>query len=145
MLANMLDGWKNRGLLPHQVPAGEAGAFANGKGAKLYQIYQDRLKVLNACDFGDLLPEALRLFRENPDVLRLYQDRFRYMLVVEYQDAVSTRQVWMVSITASQAAFTLGNGQVAAEIASGMPDRRKVISVMMPKVPSEPTNRRVRS
>ena len=42
--------------------------------------------MLNAADFGDLLLESLRLFRENPDVLKQYQDRFRYMLVDEYQD-----------------------------------------------------------
>ena len=52
---------------------------------------------------------------------------------------------WIVAMTASQAAFTDGNGQMPAEIASGMPASFRVISVMMPSVPSEPTNRRVRS
>ena len=64
-LAGLIDGWKNRGLAPEQVPAGEAGAFANGKGGKLYAAYQERLKTLNAADFGDLLLECLRLFREH--------------------------------------------------------------------------------
>lgn len=59
--AMRLDGWKNRGLSPKQVPAGEAESFANGKGGLLYALYQDRLKVLNAVDFGDLLLETLRL------------------------------------------------------------------------------------
>ena len=57
VLAGLIDGWKNRGLTPDQVPAGEAAAFANGKGRKLYAAFQDRLKVLNAADFGDLLLE----------------------------------------------------------------------------------------
>ena len=65
----MIDGWKNRGLDPDQVPPGEAGAFANGKGGELYAAYQERLKTLNAADFGDLLLECLRLLREHPDVL----------------------------------------------------------------------------
>ena len=70
MLAGLIDGWKNRGLTPEQVPSGEAASFANGKGKKLYAAYQERLKTLNAADFGDLLLENIRLFRENPDVLR---------------------------------------------------------------------------
>ena len=53
--------------------------------------------------------------------------------------------VWIVAITASQAARTVGNGQTPAEIASGMPWSLSVISVTMPSVPSEPTKRRVRS
>ena len=68
--AIMMDGWKNRGLEPARVPAGEAEAFANGKGRRIYEFYQERLKILNAADFGDLLLEGLRLLRDNPDVLR---------------------------------------------------------------------------
>jgi DNA helicase II / ATP-dependent DNA helicase PcrA len=86
VLAMLIDGWKNRGLAPDQVPGGEAAVFANGKGFKLYKAYQERLKILNAADFGDLLLENIRLFREQPDVLRQYQGRFRYILVDEYQD-----------------------------------------------------------
>ena len=69
MLAGLIDGWKNRGLTPSQVPPGEAAVFGNGKGGKLYAAYQERLKILNAADFGDLLLENIRLFREHPDVL----------------------------------------------------------------------------
>src|SRR6188474_3730537 len=72
VLAGLVDHWKNRGLTPEQVPAGEAAAFANGRGKKLYQAFQERLKVLNAADFGDLLLEMIRLFRENPEVLAQY-------------------------------------------------------------------------
>ena len=94
-LAHMIDGWKNRGLEPSRVPAGEAAGFANGKGGELYAQYQARLKVLNAADFGDLLLEAVRLFRENPDVLRQYQERFRYILVDEYQDTNTIQYLWL--------------------------------------------------
>jgi ATP-dependent DNA helicase UvrD/PcrA len=95
MLAGLIDGWKNRGLGPAQVPSGEAAVFANGKGGKLYTSYQERLKILNAADFGDLLLENLRLFRENPDVLRQYQHRFRFILVDEYQDTNVAQYLWL--------------------------------------------------
>ena len=87
LLAAMIDGWKNRGLTPKRVPEGESFAFANGRARELYALYQKRLKELNAADFGDLLLENLRLFQEHQDVLEKYQQRFRYMLVDEYQDS----------------------------------------------------------
>ena len=95
VLAALIDGWKNRGLTPDQVPAGEAAAFANGKGLKLYKAFQERLKILNAADFGDLLLENIRLFREHPDVLRQYQGRFKYILVDEYQDTNVAQYLWL--------------------------------------------------
>ena len=95
VLAMLIDGWKNRGLAPDQVPGGEAAVFANGKGFKLYKAYQERLKILNAADFGDLLLENIRLFREQPDVLRQYQGRFRYILVDEYQDTNVAQYLWL--------------------------------------------------
>ena len=95
VFATILDGWKNRGLTPDQVPAGEAATFTNGKGKKLYIAYQERLKTLNAADFGDLLLENIRLFRQNPDVLRQYQQRFKFILVDEYQDTNVAQYLWL--------------------------------------------------
>jgi DNA helicase-2/ATP-dependent DNA helicase PcrA len=95
MLAGLIDGWKNRGLTPSQVPSGEAAMFGNGKGGKLYASYQERLKILNAADFGDLLLENIRLFRENSDVLRQYQNRFKFILVDEYQDTNVAQYLWL--------------------------------------------------
>ena len=95
VLASLIDGWKNRGLTPEQVPAGEAASFANGKGKKLYTAYQERLKTLNAADFGDLLLECIRLFRLNADVLRQYQQRFKFILVDEYQDTNVAQYLWL--------------------------------------------------
>ena len=95
VLAMLIDGWKNRGLVPAQVPAGEAGSFANGKGKKLYSAYQQRLKTLNAADFGDLLLENIRLFREQPEVLAQYQQRFKFILVDEYQDTNVAQYLWL--------------------------------------------------
>src|SRR5262245_3857452 len=94
-LAALIDSWKNRGLMPDKVPRGESFGFAEGQGAKLYAAYQQRLKELNAVDFGDLLLETIRLFRENPDVLADYQRRFRYILVDEYQDTNVAQYLWL--------------------------------------------------
>ena len=94
VLGQIIDGWKNRGITPDQVSAGEGASFA-GKGKKLYVAYQERLKVLNAADFGDLLIECIRLFREQPDVLRQYQSRFKYILVDEYQDTNVAQYLWL--------------------------------------------------
>jgi DNA helicase-2/ATP-dependent DNA helicase PcrA len=95
VFAMILDGWKNRGLTPDQVPAGEAASFANGKGKKLYLAYQERLKTLNAADFGDLLLENIRLFRTSAEILRQYQQRFKYILVDEYQDTNVAQYLWL--------------------------------------------------
>ncbi len=94
-MASLIDGWKNRGQTPDMVPPGESFAYANGKGAQVYAAYQQRLKELNACDFGDLLLECVRLFRERPDVLADYRARFRYMLVDEYQDTNTVQYQWL--------------------------------------------------
>jgi len=99
-LANLIDGWKNRGLTPDKVPAGESFAYANGLGGKLYADYQARLKVVNAADFGDLLLEVLRLFQTYPDVLAQYQQRFKYMLVDEYQDTNTAQYLWLKLLAA---------------------------------------------
>ena len=77
------------------MPPGEAATFANGRGVELYAAYQERLKTLNAVDFGDLLIEMLRLFREHPEVLRQYHERFQYMLVDEYQDTNVAQYLWL--------------------------------------------------
>ena len=95
VLAILIDSWKNRGLTPEQVPSGEAASFANGKGKKLYVAYQERLKTLNAADFGDLLLENIRLFRQNADVLRNFQERFKFILVDEYQDTNVAQYLWL--------------------------------------------------
>ncbi|MCW0001924.1 UvrD-helicase domain-containing protein [Pararhizobium sp. YC-54] len=93
--AQMIDGWKNKGLGPADIPEGDARSFANGKGRELYAAYQARLMTLNACDFGDLLLHPIRMFRTNPDVLREYHDKFRYILVDEYQDTNTAQYMWL--------------------------------------------------
>jgi DNA helicase-2/ATP-dependent DNA helicase PcrA len=94
-MSALIDSWKNRGWMPDDVPAGEAGFFGDGLGGKIYADYQKRLKVLNAVDFGDLLLESLRLFRENDAVLEEYQNRFKHILVDEYQDTNAVQYLWL--------------------------------------------------
>jgi len=94
-LASLIDGWKNRGLIPAKVPAGDGHGFAGGKAVALYAAYQQRLKDLNCVDFGDLLLECLRLFQEQPDVLATYHHKFKYILVDEYQDTNVAQYLWL--------------------------------------------------
>ncbi|WP_324827122.1 ATP-dependent helicase [Qipengyuania zhejiangensis] len=94
-LAGLIDRWKNRGLNPGDLDTIENESYANGKGAQFYTLYQERLKTLNACDFGDLLLHMLNIFRQHHDVLAQYQQRFKYILVDEYQDTNQVQYLWL--------------------------------------------------
>ncbi len=94
-LAGLIDKWKNRGLNPADLDALENEAWANGKGQRFYTLYQDRLRTLNACDFGDLLLHMLNIFRRERDVLASWQTRFRYIMVDEYQDTNAVQYLWL--------------------------------------------------
>jgi DNA helicase-2/ATP-dependent DNA helicase PcrA len=94
-LAGLIDRWKNRGLNPADLDALENESFANGKGQEMYVAYQARLKALNACDFGDLMLHMLNIFRRDRSVLEQYQQRFKFILVDEYQDTNSVQYLWL--------------------------------------------------
>jgi DNA helicase-2/ATP-dependent DNA helicase PcrA len=94
LLAGLIDGWKNRALPPDRVPAAEAGAFGN-RGSELYAAYQERLRTLNAADFGDLLLHVVGILQTRPDVLETYRRWFRYILVDEYQDTNVAQYLWL--------------------------------------------------
>jgi DNA helicase-2/ATP-dependent DNA helicase PcrA len=94
LLASLIDGWKNRAWTPEKVPSSEAGAY-NNRGTELYAAYQERLKTLNAVDFGDLLLHCVTIFQTRPDVLEQYQRWFRYILVDEYQDTNVCQYLWL--------------------------------------------------
>ncbi len=95
LLAQCIDRWKNKGLGPEELSAGDSEAYANGQGQKFYRLYQARLKALNACDFGDLLLHMLVILRSHRDVLESYQQRFKYILVDEYQDTNQVQYLWL--------------------------------------------------
>jgi len=94
-LAGLIDKWKNRGLVPADLDAADKEAYADGKGQHFYALYQARLKTLNACDFGDLLLHMLVILRTHRDVLEQYQQRFKYILVDEYQDTNASQYLWL--------------------------------------------------
>ncbi|WP_375398434.1 ATP-dependent helicase [uncultured Sphingomonas sp.] len=94
-LGGLIDEWKNKGLTPRDIGAGESERYANGRGGELYVAYQDRLKTLNACDFGDLLLHMLTVLKTDREVLAQYQQRFRYIMVDEYQDTNSVQYLWL--------------------------------------------------
>jgi len=94
-LGGLIDEWKNKGLTPKDVDAGEGERYANGRGAQLYAAYQERLRALNACDFGDLLLHMLTILKTDREVLQHYQQRFRYIMVDEYQDTNSVQYLWL--------------------------------------------------
>jgi len=94
-LAGLIDRWKNRGLIPDDLDLGEAEQYANGRGKEMYALYQNRLKSLNACDFGDLLLHMLTILKGHREVLEHYQQRFKYIMVDEYQDTNSSQYLWL--------------------------------------------------
>jgi len=93
-LAGVIDNWKNRALRPEMVPIAEAAHF-NNQGVDFYRQYQERLRTLNAVDFGDLLLHVVTIFQQHPDVLASYQQKFRYILVDEYQDTNVAQYLWL--------------------------------------------------
>ena len=97
LLINVIQKWKDKGWTPDQVPKDEAGHFADGRLLGLYRAYQERLKILNASDFGDLLLHVLTIFRDkaHEDILVKYQEKFKYVLVDEYQDTNTGQYFWL--------------------------------------------------
>lgn len=97
LMIGMIDRWKDKGLTPDQVDASEAGSMAGGRMVYLYRRYQERLRTVNACDFGDLLLHMIRILRDpkHEDVLADYHRRFRYVLVDEYQDTNVAQYMWL--------------------------------------------------
>ena len=94
-LAGLIDQWKNKGLTPADIDAGESELYANGRGQEMYRAYQARLIALNACDFGDLLLHMLTILKRDREVLADYQRRFKYIMVDEYQDTNSVQYLWL--------------------------------------------------
>ena len=94
-MAAVIDGWKNKGLLPSDLGAHEGDSFGDGKAITLYREYQNRLMTLNAADFGDLLVHNLTIFRTKPDIQAEFHNKFRYMLVDEYQDTNVAQYLWL--------------------------------------------------
>ena len=86
--------WKNKGLLPSNVTT-KRGVPLEKAILNVYKFYQERLKILNSCDFGDLILLCVTMFENNPDILELYLNNFKYILVDEYQDSNYIQSKWL--------------------------------------------------
>ena len=94
-LSIIIQRWKDRGLTVGKVAGADGADYANGRAPALYAAYQERLRTVNAADFGDLLLHNLTLFTKHADLLADYQRRFRYLLVDEYQDTNVAQYLWL--------------------------------------------------
>jgi DNA helicase-2/ATP-dependent DNA helicase PcrA len=94
VIAAGISRWKDRALTPDKVSAADLKA-PDDPSLLLYTEYEARLRTLNAVDFGDLILKVLQIFKEAPDVLKEYQQKFRYLLVDEYQDTNVSQYLWL--------------------------------------------------
>lgn len=92
---------KNEMILPDEFELNAGGDFGQLKIAKVYREYEAQLKANNALDFDDLLVKTVQLLETQPDVLEYYQERFRYIMVDEYQDT-NTVQFRLVRLLAGK-------------------------------------------
>ncbi len=93
-----IDKWKNTGLIPAKVIPNKKNFNESGI-LKIYKIYQQKLLDLNACDFGDLIMHTVIIFEKNKDILSIYSNNFKYMLVDEYQDTNFIQNKWLNLLT----------------------------------------------
>jgi DNA helicase-2/ATP-dependent DNA helicase PcrA len=98
-LMGVIQRWKDRGLTPDKVGGQGGSDFADGRAVAIYKAYQERLRTLNAADFGDLLLHCLTLFQTRADILAEYQEQFHYVLVDEYQDTNVAQYLWLRLLT----------------------------------------------
>ena len=91
---SLINQWKNKGLLPKNVIT-KKGLPLEKAILNVYKFYQERLKILNSCDFGDLILLCVTMFENNPDILELYLNNFKYILVDEYQDSNYIQSKWL--------------------------------------------------
>ncbi len=96
-LSYIIQRWKDKGLNPTSIDQ-YGSDFANNKGAILYETYQKRLKTLNAVDYGDLLLQNLNIFHIQPDIKNYYKNKFKFILVDEYQDTNMCQYQWLQNI-----------------------------------------------
>jgi len=93
-ILSFINQWKNRGLLPENVIIKKAAPLEKTI-LNIYKFYQERLKILNSCDFGDLILLCVNMFEKNKDILELYLNNFKYILVDEYQDSNYVQSKWL--------------------------------------------------
>ena len=101
MLLSVISSAKNEMILPEEFELNAGGDFVQLKIAKVYKEYEAQMRANNALDFDDLLVKTVQLLETQPDVRENYQERFRYIMVDEYQDT-NTVQFRLVSLLAGK-------------------------------------------
>lgn len=96
-MAGLISAWKDKALRPEDIKDSDGGDYADGRLRRLYRLYQERLRILNACDFGDLLMHMITILKDpkNKEILDEYHRRFKYVLVDEYQDTNGAQYLWL--------------------------------------------------
>ncbi len=94
LISYHIDQWKNKGFLPQDVKLEKTSTIIKSI-LKVYKIYQEKTKDLNAFDFGDLILFCVKLFEENKDIRDIYQKNFKYILVDEFQDTNFIQNKWL--------------------------------------------------
>jgi DNA helicase II / ATP-dependent DNA helicase PcrA len=118
VLLSAFERWKDRGLTADKVPPDDRGELADGRALALFRLYQDRLATLNAADFGDLLLHNLTILAGRADILADYQQRFRYLLVDEYQDTNVAQYLWLRLLAQTKSAQAAPSGGLILRDAS---------------------------
>ena len=93
-ILSFIDKWKNKGLLPEDVKEDKFTGLEKSI-FKVYKIYQNKIRELNACDFGDLILYCVKLFENHQDIKKIYNNNFKYILVDEFQDTNFIQNKWL--------------------------------------------------
>lgn len=94
-IAYYINRWKDRCYNPEEAKRSSQRFTVEAAAANLYQPYQDMLESLDAIDFGDILKISIELFKNNQEILQKYQEKFKYIMVDEYQDTNAAQYIWL--------------------------------------------------
>ena len=98
LIAYLIDHWKNKALLPANVKINSSD-YSKINALKIYKIYQERLRLMNCVDFGDLILHCVTIFKNFKEIQETFKKNFKYILVDEYQDTNYVQNLWLSLIT----------------------------------------------
>lgn len=98
LIAYLIDHWKNKALLPANVKINSSD-YSKINALKIYKIYQERLRLMNCVDFGDLILHCVTIFKNFKEIQESFKKNFKYILVDEYQDTNYVQNLWLNLIT----------------------------------------------
>jgi DNA helicase-2/ATP-dependent DNA helicase PcrA len=94
-LHSIISRWKDQALFPEKITASDCSSFVYTMAKKIYGPYQRHMQDSNAVDFGDLLLYCNKLLIDNPHILEHYQNKFKYIMIDEYQDTNAVQYIWV--------------------------------------------------